>query len=150
MNGRHKSLSPRVPTHTTQSPAAPESKTTNNPARKTKLSGTTMNMRFMMRQQAKPEMDHGSDTSSAPMAVESIQTHSQPQHRDAKYSAAAGEESVFINVLGRRSFGGFNCHAENAWNEHASFYGTNNSGWHKNDLADLNAEAKRKRKRRSR
>ena len=105
-----------------------------------------MNMRFMMRKQTQPEMDRGGDLTRVEEEETSDVTtiHTQPQHCG---TAVAEESSVFINVLGRRSFGGFNRHVENAWTEHASFYGTNTSGRLRKDAADPTDEIKRKRKR---
>jgi hypothetical protein len=120
----------------------------NTPLRKTKLSGTTMNMRFMMRKQ--PQQD--SDTSKPLTSPQHANTPDrQPRHSEAQSSNQSEQDPVFINIIGRRSFGGFNRHTENAWNEHASFYGTKSS---RNPQGQGNAQpspqAKKKRKRQTR
>jgi hypothetical protein len=101
----------------------------NSPLRATKLSGTTMNMRFMQRNaeskserylngvilHAKTPIDDSNDDS------ETQQRHdAQHNHPDSLACATATPCDMYgaqANILGRRSFGGFNPPMARAWQE---------------------------------
>jgi hypothetical protein len=141
-------------------------KDTTTPIRKTKLSGTTMNMRFMMRKQQhqqdvlpSPPSSHHQERittttpKSAPTSqVDTLSRDRQQQHLESSILPVA-DESVYINILGRRSFGGFNRHVESTWDEHTTFYKTA-VGRHiirggNNSNNNAQEETKKKRKRHS-
>jgi hypothetical protein len=120
--------------------------------RKTKLSGTTMNMRFMMRKQQQSDAfgvvglspsspgvtrAYAHKSSMADTIMNHELSYDQLLHPNQSASPQQVEpsrnhdpngmddfEPVYMNVLGRRSFGGFNRHVEYAWGEHASCHGT--------------------------
>lgn len=159
------------PLHGPSLPASPpvqtdhtQAKSEDTPARKTKLSGATMNMRFMMRKQHSPAAPVTTIAATASKASSSlsagrsegpsdVEQSAQPQHHESQVEPSAGDEPIFMNILGRRSFGGFNRHAETAWMEHASFHGsvTHRSKSRRKDTAEISSSDKeKKRKRHSR
>jgi hypothetical protein len=123
------------------------------PSSKSSLSGATMNMRFMQRKSEQKQQEQRRRSTGESRAVDEAVSPNRPQHNDGDGDdddddddmsdddeettefQVAGSADLYgpqANVLGRRSFGGFNRPMEDAWK----------ASHHQSDSLGRNSKAK--------